>query len=137
MIQDPAILKKIQQSWEGVVSLRKKYHAVVVSSFVFGGWPALHIADAVHNIPFIFACSVLTDVLEQLKNEGHFNCEKRTLGALVGCSKTKLPWLDYALIDELVEKRNDLAHRAELLPRDDCWKYIDAIESELKSWGIV
>ncbi len=137
MIQDPAVLKDIQKSWDGVSLLRKKYKGLALGSIVMGGTPAIYLADAVQNIPFIFACSVLNDTLLQLKREKHFKCKSFFLGALVKDSATILPWCNYALIDELVGKRNDLAHRSQLLPRLDCWKYIDAIREQLVAWRIL
>ena len=52
-------------------------------------------------------------------------------------SRHILPWQDYATVDEGREKRNGVAHRREILERASCWKYLDAIEAELVSWGIV
>jgi hypothetical protein len=62
----------------------------------------------------------------------------RSVGRLITASETAIPplsWLDLPLIKEAVSRRNDLAHRAAIVPRDDCWRYIAAIEAELVQWG--
>jgi hypothetical protein len=56
---------------------------------------------------------------------------------VVNTSQDALKWVNYPLIKEIVNHRNDLAHRAVFVPRGDCWRYIDAIEAELVAWGIV
>ena len=50
---------------------------------------------------------------------------------------TNVSWVNYSAVTKMVEKRNDLAHRAALLPRGDCWDYLDVIEAELRSWSII
>ena len=52
-------------------------------------------------------------------------------------SQSALPWQNYALVDEARNRRNDIAHRREIFERGDCWKYVDAIEVELRKWRIV
>jgi hypothetical protein len=81
---------------------------------------------------------VLNNILEALRDEGHFSYQGRELGGLVRASQKALPWRNYPLIkNEVVQRRNDLAHRAAIVPCDDCGRYIDAIEAELIVWGIV
>ncbi len=52
-------------------------------------------------------------------------------------SRKVLPWQDYKSVDEGRNKRNDLAHEAQLVSKADCQRFIDAIEAELMAWGIV
>ena len=59
------------------------------------------------------------------------------LGGLVNDSKSALPWFDYRLIEEIVDKRNGIAHRGETVPKPDCFRYIDAIQKELSTFGIL
>jgi hypothetical protein len=105
--------------------------------FTQGASAVIHLANIAHNLPFLHACSVLNDILEQLRDENHFQCKGRTLGALVKESEHHLPWNNFALIKEIVWRRNGLAHHSNILPREDCWRYIDAIEQELVAWKIV
>jgi len=48
-----------------------------------------------------------------------------------------LLWQDYKNITNGRNGRNDLAHEAKLLSKDKCLEYIDAIETELKVWGVL
>lgn len=136
MISDLEVLKEIRESWDGV----RNIHGIVYRSIVgsVGSAPfVIFIADIAHNLPFLHACSVLNDVLEQLRDEGEFKCNGRTLGKLAHASKDKLPWADFNLVKELIDHRNSLAHKGQILPRGDCWEYIDAIEEQLLGWNIL
>ncbi|MEX2214123.1 MAG: hypothetical protein WD768_08350 [Phycisphaeraceae bacterium] len=137
MIADTSALTEIRESWRGVEGLRDKLQRALLGSFAQGASFAIFAADAAHNLPFVHACAVLNDVLEQLKQEGHFQSKSIFLGALLSASRGKLAWKNLPLIDEAVARRNDVAHRAEVLPRADCWRFIDAIREELVSWSIL
>ena len=137
MIVDTAALTEIRESWRGVEGLRDKLQRALLGSFAQGASSAIFAADAAHNLPFVHACTVLNDVLGQLKQEGLFQSKSIFLGALVSVSKDKLPWKNLPLIEEAVTRRNGIAHRAEILPRGDCWRFIDAIRDELISWGVL
>jgi hypothetical protein len=137
MITDSVALGEIRESWQGVDRLRDKLQRALLGSFAQGASFAIFAADAAHNLPFIHACAVLNDVLAQLRQEGHFQSNSIFLGALLSASKAKLPWKNFAVIEEAVARRNDVAHRAEILARGDCWRYIDAIKAELVSWSIL
>jgi hypothetical protein len=137
MIKNVVALQEVQDSWRGVEALRGKLQRAHLGSFAQGGSSAIFAADAAHNLPFIHACAVLNDVLEQLQREGHFHCKTIFLGALLDASKAKLPWTDFAMIQELTARRKDVAHRGDVIPRKDCWRYIDAIKAELLAWSIL
>jgi hypothetical protein len=138
LIKEPTTLTEVRLSWAGVEALR---NSLQVSAFasrgVIGGSFPFKLANAAHNLPFVHAFAVLNDVLEQLANEGHFVCKSIFLGALLQKSKNALPWRAYGLISAGVERRNDVAHRGQLLERGECWKYIDAVSDELTGWGII
>jgi hypothetical protein len=142
MIANPQALEDLRASWTGVQLLRSKIQRALLGSFAMGSPFVLSIVDAAHNLPFLQACAVLNDVLARLRDEGYFRSGRvgdgRTpLGTLVSDSERALSWVNYPLIDKIVVHRNDLAHRAVFVSRGDCWRYIDAIEAELVSWGIV
>ncbi len=139
MIRDAVVLSEIRRSWAGLELLRDRLKGSAFASMsgIGGRFPFL-LADAAHNLPFIHACATLNDVLEQLRDEGHFTCRSRFLGALVEASEAKIAWRDYRLIkDEVVKRRNGVAHHAELLGRGDCWKYVEAVKAELCGWGVL
>ena len=137
MIADITALTEIRESWRGVEGLRDKLQRALLGSFAEGASFAIFAADAAHNLPFVHACAVLNDVLEQLKQEGHFQSKSIFLGTLLYASKAKLPWKNFSVIEEAVARRNGLAHRGEILPRGDCWRFMDAIGEELVSWNIL
>lgn len=55
----------------------------------------------------------------------------------MAASQSVLPWQDYDLVNGGKEARNNLAHDAVLTSKTDCLRFIDAVETELKAWGIV
>jgi hypothetical protein len=137
MISDTVALHEIQEMWKGVDALRGRIQVSVLASFATGVIAPIAASDAAHNLPFLHACSVLNDVLAQMAHEGKFKCKSIFLGALVAASKTNLTWKNLPEVEKAVARRNDLAHRAEMLPRGECWQYIDAIREELRAWGIL
>ena len=137
MISNSTALQELRESWNGVRKLRSKVQVSLLGSFAQGGSAAIFAADIAHNLPFIHACSVLNDVLLQLRDESHFKCTRFFLGSLMAASKSRLPWTDFDLVKEGVDWRNADAHHGDIVPRGDCWKYIDAIERELINWNIV
>ena len=138
MIRDATALAEIQQSWAGVEALRSKLQVSAFASVgVIGGSFPFTLANAAHNLPFIHAYAVLNDALKQLADEGHFACKSIFLGELLKKSEKVLQWQDFALISTGAGRRNDVAHRGQLLGRGDCWTYVDAVKGELSSWGII
>ncbi len=137
MITDAAALEEIRQLWTGAELLRGKVQSAVLGSFAQGSSFVFFAADAAHNLPFMHGYAVLNAVLLQLAREGRFKCQSIFLGKLLSESETHLPWDDFRFIKEGAEKRNDVAHRGEVLPRGDCWRYMDAIKRQLVAWKIV
>jgi hypothetical protein len=138
MIQDKAKQADYQKEWNGVRAFQNRIQANLNASGMMFGTGATHaIRDISHNLVLLFAFSVFESVLKQLKAEKYFVSKNNSLGNLMHKSKKYLPWQNFPLIDEAKEKRNDIAHRQTLLPRGDCWKYIDAIENELVQWGVI
>ena len=137
MIKDENALQEIRKQWDGVLALRQKIQRNLFGSVAGRGTFSHFVADCAHNLPFLHACSVLNEALEQMRDEGVFTGTGRTLGTLVELAQNQVSWVNYSAVTKMVEKRNDLAHRAALLPRGDCWDYLDVIEAELRSWSII
>lgn len=140
MIKDTLTLNEIRKEWQGVEKLRDSLSLDAMVSFsmpVLGGHYPLALSKAAQNLPFIHACSVLNVVLETLSSEGHFKSRSRFLGALLESSKTVLPWVDHKLIKEAVKQRNNVAHKGNLVEREESLKYINAIRVELVAWSII
>jgi len=137
MITDKAALDEIRQSWRGVEALKDKVQRALLGSFAQGASFVIFIADSAHNLPLLHAYAVFNDVLEQLAKEGKFQCKSIFLGPLLTASEKALSWKDFRLIKEGVDRRNDVAHRGDVLPRADCWKYIEAIREQFVAWAIL
>jgi hypothetical protein len=137
MIADTTVLSEIRESWKGVEMLRQKIKAAILGAFSEGSSFVLFAADAAHNLPFVQACAVLNDALEQLRDEGHFRCKGRLLGTLLYASKDKLRWKGFSTIEEAVNRRNAIAHHAQIVPRGECWRLTDAIRQELVSFNVL
>lgn len=137
MIKDEKTRKRLEDEWRSVCLLQSKIKTALLGGFATGGKLAIFAADAAHNLPLIHAFAVLNNVLVAFRDQGTLSCSSDYLKSLLKASKGKLAWVDYDEIKNGVERRNDVAHRSEVLPRVDCWKLIDAIEIELKEWGIV
>lgn len=90
-----------------------------------------------YNLLLILAYSVLGQVLSQLQNEEVIAKKSDKLGYMMKVSKITLTWQDYNTLDKGREARNDLAHGAILVEKNDCLKYINAIEVELKAWEVI
>jgi len=136
MIENKESLEDIRESWNGVQKLKAFENRCALTS---GGVVSLGhaIPDGFWNLPFFLAYSILDDVLYALTEQGFFLCKSRQLGARMESSKGIIPWVNFELILAGKESRNDLAHRAVVLSKKECFKYILAIEAELKSWGIL
>lgn len=137
MIQDPIMLQSLRQEWEAVRNAQRRVQLHL--SAAVGGLSFFphKLADISHSLVILFACAVLKDVLTQLRNERNFTSKSNLLGELMDSSKATIPWVNFGLVDRARKKRNGVAHDQKILPRAECWKYINAIEKELVNWGIV
>jgi hypothetical protein len=140
VIKDLATLSEIGTEWHGVQKLVQRLKVDAMTAFAttpLGGYYPFFLAKAAQNLPLVHACSVLNHVLIALESEGHFVCKRTFLGALMESSKKALPWVNFSRIKQVVKDRNGIAHSGKLLEQELCWKYVDAIQVELVSWGIV
>jgi hypothetical protein len=138
MIRDATVLAEIRKNWTGVEALCSKLQVSAFASMglVGGNFPFV-LSNAAHNLPFMHAFAVLNNTLLQFADEDHFTCRSKFLRPLLTKSETALPWHDFGLISIGVDRRNEVAHKGQLLNREECWKYIDAIRSQLSGWGIL
>jgi len=136
MIADPNIRAEIAQEWQTVQTLCRPDR-----TYVAGGPAPVIITEAAsdehYNLPLVLAYAVLDEVLDALIAQGVFSCKSWMLGAKMAASKAALPWQNYALVDQGKTARNDLAHEAKLADKAQCLKFVDAIELELKAWGVI
>ena len=137
MIQDQNALAHLQNSWTEVRNLQTRVRRLTLAAGPTGIAAMPHLADLCYNVVLVHGFSVLNEVLEQLTREGHFPCHSRFLGALMAASKNGIPWKDYPLVEKGKDDRNAIAHDSVVVSRAECWKYLDAIEAELKGWQIL
>ena len=135
MIRDPKTKSEIAQDWRVVRKLCKAgYRTWMIPG---AGSITEQRPEDSYNLPLVLAYAVLDRVLRELRDQGDFTCKAWQLGKKMAASQNALPWQDYDLVNDGRVARNDLAHQAKLLSKADCLRFIDAVESELKAWGIV
>jgi hypothetical protein len=131
----------MEASWIYIQRVRQRIDLNAMASASLHLFPHF-LKDLSCNLLFVLAYDALGCALESLRDAGKFSCSGKMLGALMEASQERLGWLDYPLVEEGKNKRNDLVHRftrsvgAEPLPRAECWKYVDAIGRELTHWDL-
>lgn len=135
MIKDEIARTNIIADWNGVRKIQSSGDHTAM--YPFGMVITSTVPDAFWNLPFLLAYAVLDETLNELKDQGEFICRTRMLGEKMEASKAHLPWQNYDDVWKGKEARNDLAHEAIILAKDECFKYIDAVEEELRVWGIL
>jgi len=134
MIRDRKTKLEIAQDWRGVRKLCKAGHRTWMVPGT-GSITETRPEDS-YNLPLVLAYGVLDRVLNKLSDQGAFPKEWN-LGPKMATSQNVLPWQNYDLVDNGRVARNDLAHKAKLSSKADCLRFINAIEAELKAWGII
>jgi hypothetical protein len=137
MIADPAALMVQRQAWTSVRDTQERLQSTLAFTFASGGIIGSAVFDACNDLTLVFSYAVLQDILEQLEYEKHFKRKGPGLGGLMQASRLVLPWQDFALVDKGRDRRNAFAHDRTTVPVQECVGYIDAIERELRAWGIV
>ncbi len=90
-----------------------------------------------HNLALVFAFAILKDVLNQLRYEGQFKSKRNELGFLMSNSKSSIKWVDYKTVDCGREIRNKIVHNNEVFDAEICFKHINVVERELKTWKVI
>jgi hypothetical protein len=135
MIADPAVKAELSQEWSVVEGLRNWSHGYLIPG---GGYVNETPPIEFYNLPLVLAYCALDDFLIQCTKENFFPAPARNqLGARMHASISAISWVDSKLVDQGRTARNDLAHKAKIVTKADCLKYIDAIGSEFRSWGII
>ena len=137
MINDQGVKSAIARDWRVVRRFCEGSHRQWLSPG--GGFINETPPEDFYNLPFLLAYAILDQVLDELLDQGAFQCHMKRplLGDKMFASRELIPWRDYDLVNTGRRARNELAHEAKLLPRDQCFAFIDAIEAELKGWGIL
>src|SRR4030095_5028470 len=87
------------------------------------------------SLLLVFAVSVLEDTLRQLRDEGEF-CSRDGLGRLMKASQAALPWRDFAGVNKVIKRRNDIAHRRKFLGPGQCVLDLKVLAQELSAWHV-
>ena len=137
MIRDVKVKTKMAQKWAVV---RKLESSLSIQPVVPGsGVVDMSAPVESYNLILVLAYSVLDEVLKQLMAQGEFKY-KRLAGLEWMMKKSlnnNLPWQNYNFVNLGRKARNKLAHEAELVPKGDCVTHTNAIEVELKAWGVI
>jgi len=137
MIKDAQCLDGLLEDWKAVRIAQAMVKTNLASACRGFGIVMPPFPDLCHSLLLPFAFSVLEHALHQLRDEEAFTCKRSTLGPMMHASKSCLPWVDFSVVDEAREKRNDLAHDRKVIPAQDCSRYLDAIETELVAWSVL
>lgn len=131
--------RDVNERWRAVVNLWLTSRSAIRDAATQPGAinSVIFIRNVPYNLAFILACGALESALAALWRQGRFTCKttRPMLKTLMGDSRQALPWLEYDLVDKGRERRNELAHQGEVLQKEECEKYVRAIESELLKWG--
>ncbi|MCC8940843.1 hypothetical protein H8A99_31490 [Bradyrhizobium sp. Arg68] len=142
MITDAAFVSDIANEWSVVEQLRRQWNIVRMIPGGFGGSAAVSFAprDEFYNLPLVLVYCTLDNVLGELIRQGTVTCIRGNcfkLGDKMVSARGAIPWLDYDLIDAGREARNRLAHESQLVSKQDCIEYIEAIGAQLRAWNII
>ncbi len=140
MIHDQQVQLEVAREWAAVRKLCAGSHRQHMVAAAGGGVFVNETPpESFYNLPFLLAYAVLDQVLAELVNQGTIQCSRPRplLGERMGSSKTALPWQNYGLVEAGKTARNELAHDAKLLGKDDCFAFIDAIDVELRAWSVL
>lgn len=139
MIADQTVLADIQADWRVVRSSQDRVARNLAAGMSgIGGIGQSHeFRNFAHALCLFFAFSVLEKVLLELRDQGKFGCQRSQLQELMRVSASVLPWHNYTLVDQGRISRNKIAHEQAVIERSEIWRFIDAIEMELKAWSIV
>jgi hypothetical protein len=137
MIRDPQALQELRDAWQSFRDYQGRITRSLAFSFARGGFFSHGAAELSDNLFMMFAFGVLHDVLLQLRDEGHFAGRDSRLGPTMSASRDALPWEDFDRLDRGRERRNDVAHRGMVFPREECRELVDAIEVQLLAWKII
>ena len=137
MIADPVILEDIRKQW--VVA--RKFASMRSRGYQIPGGPFVNetsLPSEFYNLPLVLAYGVLQQALKALANQRTFQADPNALlGTLMGKSRPALTWQNYDKVDQGRKDRNAVSHDGELHPKDHCLGLVDAVEVELRAWGVV
>jgi len=135
MIQDQAALSKIRESWRTVRTIEAEMESNLNAGLFSLVPKATGFSRYAESLLLLFAVSVLEDALKQLRVERVFRSRGDSLGLMMEESKEILPWVNYADVYAVKERRNSIAHDRMFLRSGECSQSLVVIAVELLAWG--
>jgi hypothetical protein len=135
LITDVSALSTIRTEWSAVVAVRehmRKLMAGPVGSISDG---ALH--SVVYNLPLLLAFNVLERALRALKRQRQVPGSSEQLGDLMDMFQGDPSWLEWSVLRDGERRRHAIACTGELFSGVECLADIDAVEEQLRAWGIL
>jgi hypothetical protein len=139
MISNAQARAEFSQQWATIAFMKSHNRSRIIGG---GGLDNETAPDEFYNLPLVLAYCTLDNVLGRMNVERRFICKKKNgncfqLSDKLKSAKNNIPWLDYEKIIEGKKARDDLAHKSTLHSKYKCISMINAVEDELKAWGII
>jgi hypothetical protein len=135
LITDVTTLSALRSEWAAVVKVREHMRRLMagpVGSIADG---ALH--SVVYNLPLFMAFNVLERALRALKKQRQIPGHSEQLGDLMDMFQGDPSWLEWSVLRDGERRRHAIAHAGELFSGVECLTDIEAVEEQLRAWGIV
>ena len=135
LITNAHALAAIRSEWSAVVRMRERMNKLMVGPVGSVADGALH--SVVYNLPLLLAFDVLGKVLRALKRQRQVPGERDQLGDLMDIFQGDPSWLEWSVLRDGVRRRNAIAYAGELFSGVECLTDIEAVEEQLREWGIL
>jgi hypothetical protein len=135
LITDVSALAALRSEWSAVIKVRERMNKLLsgpVGSIADG---ALH--GVVYNLPHLLAFNVLERALRVLKKQRQLPGQSEQLGDLLDIFQGDPSWLEWSVLRDGERRRNAIAHAGELFSGVECLADIEAVEEQLRAWGIL
>lgn len=91
--------------------------------------------SACYGLLLVQAYGALENALRHLRDDEVFPCRSSALGHLMAASESRLPWINYAFVDQGRLYRNRLVHEMQTVRAFTVLEYVRAVQEELKVWA--
>jgi hypothetical protein len=135
LISDAAALAALRSEWSAAVKVRERMNKLL-------GGPVGSVADGalhgvVYNLPLLLAFNVLERALRALKKQRQIPGQGEQLGDLLDLFQGDPSWLEWSVLRDGERRRQAIEHAGELFPSVECLADIEAVEEQLRAWGIL
>ncbi len=135
--------RELSDRWEAITKLSGKLGPTTYLLPGAGLFNAPGSPDGAYSLLVLLANGILEEALRQARREGQFPCDRGEddgepfAKELIHASEGLVAWSDAEGVLDGVEKRNRLAHRAELLTKSESLEVVDRIGAQLRAWGLL